>query len=145
MRNLHRQSQTTQGRRYAPSRSHALLSLAACLAILIASSPADAQSRGKTMNEMFKELRKGKDFTGCVGKVQSAGYANAPVLGVTDSVIVNVTCDDGSSGGGVAPKGRENEVLSVALAALSTGKSVQVIADENRTIVIFGLIAGKRR
>jgi hypothetical protein len=97
------------------------------------------------MSEMFKELRKRKDFTGCVGKVQSAGYVNAPVLGVTDSIGVNVTCDDGSSAGGLAPKGREQEVLSVALAALSTGKSIQLIADDKRTIVIFGLIAGTKR
>jgi hypothetical protein len=128
-------------------RRRALLSVAACVLMLIAGGvlPADAQSRGKGMSDLFKELRKGKDFTGCVGKVQAAGYANAPVLGVTDSVMVNVTCDDGSSAGGLAPKGREQEVLSVALAALNTGKSVQVIADEKRTIVIFGIFTGGRR
>lgn len=147
MRYLNRQSQMTQGRRYAWRQVHALFSLVACLAILMVGAvlPAAAQSRGKGMGEMFKELKKGKGTTGCVGKVQSAGYANAPVLGVTDSIVVNVTCDDGSSSGGLAPKGREQEVLSVALAALSTGKSIQVIADESRNIVLFGLIAGKKR
>jgi len=147
MRHLTRQNRIVQAQRCASHHARAFLSLVACLAILVAGGglPADAQPRSKGMSEMFGELKKRKDFTGCLGKVQSAGYANAPVLGVTDSVAVNVTCDDGSLAGGLAPKGREQEILSVALAALSTGKSIQVIADDNRIIVLFGLIAGKKR
>jgi hypothetical protein len=80
-----------------------------------------------------------------VGKVESTGYANVSVLGVIDSIGVNVRCDDGSPAGGIAPKERGQEILSVALAAMSTGKSVQVATDDNGQIILLGLIAGDVR
>jgi hypothetical protein len=80
-----------------------------------------------------------------VGKVESTRYANADVLGVIASVVVDIRCDDNSAAGGIAPKGREQVILSVALAAMSTGKSVQFASDDNGQIVLLGLIPGEPR
>jgi hypothetical protein len=130
-----------------PVLPRALLSLVTCVAILICAGiqPAAAQARGKTIDEIFKQLRKGGVGVACVGKVESTGYANAPELGAIDSIGVNVRCDDKSGTGGIAPKAREQAILSVALAAMSTGKSVQIATDGNGLIIVLGLIDGKTR
>jgi hypothetical protein len=100
--------------------------------------PLAAQTRGARIGEIFKPLQ--NKGGGCLGKVESTGYANVPELGITDSIGVNVRCDDSSAAGGIAPKGREQEILSVALAAMSTGKSVQIATDQNGVIAVLGLI-----
>src|SRR5271169_957419 len=109
-RSLNQQNRTVQTQRSVSTRIRghvcALLSLVACIAMLTAAAapPVAAQAPTKKMEEIFKQLQKRGAGGACVGKVESAGYAN--VLGVIDSIGVNVRCDDGSEAGGIAPKER---------------------------------------
>jgi len=133
-----------------PALRHALFlfSALACYGVLIivASSPTAAQqSRLKSIEEMATELRDKEKANGCVGAVQSAGYANVELLGVVDRVVINVRCDDGSSVGGRVPRDREAPILNVALAAFNSGKPVHIFVDDNREIILFGVFAPATR
>jgi hypothetical protein len=104
---------------------HAILSLTACAAIFLAggvaviSIPAAAQS-AKEKDALAKEVRGKRAEEAC--KVIGAGFLLAP-----DNGYVEISCPGKEPFTAFSPaKGGGQEILSVALAAISTGKPVHV-------------------
>jgi hypothetical protein len=128
---------------------HALIAVIACVAIFIAaviavmSSPATAQFKktqsAKKGDAIGKELQTKRDAGDC--KVTAAGYFS---LFGTPETFIEVACAGGSPIQTVAPKGQEQAVLSVALAAMSTGRPVAFAAvDDNGPVGMLILLSPK--
>jgi hypothetical protein len=127
---------------------YAILAVIACGAIVFAgsivvtSSPVLAQfgkknqpSKSAIINE-FQKKRSGSGGTDC--KIIAAGFVNIATIG--EGVVVQVLCpgNNAQPEAGVAPQGREQEVLSIALASMTSGKPV-TWAQDNGAITFITL------
>jgi hypothetical protein len=125
---------------------YAILSVITCGAIFLAwdsaviSSPATAQATkkaqpSKRIDAIAKEFQKRRAAGEC--KVIAAGFIT---LFDTPMTVVQVKCPGNSEPDfGIAPTGREQEILTIALDAMNTGKPV-LWGQEQGTItgIVYG-------
>jgi hypothetical protein len=105
----------------------------------VISSPATAQATkkaqpSKRIDAITKEFQKRRAAGEC--KVIAAGFFT---FLDTPMTVVQVVCPGNSQPDfGIAPTGREQEILSIAMAAMNTGKSV-LWGEEQGTISVIVL------
>jgi hypothetical protein len=97
------------------SNTHPILALVAGAAIFLAvamiSSPVTAQVAKKKIDDITKEFQKRRDAGAC--KVTAAGYVS--IFGAELVVVEGVCPGNSQPVQGVAPKGREQEILKEPL------------------------------
>jgi hypothetical protein len=96
--------------------------------MMVTSSPVTAQSAKQ--KEALLKFQKSRDEPPC--KVSAAGY----IFPLTNEVFVEASCPGKQEPVlATSPKGRDQGILEVALAAMSTGKQVHMRADDNGTLL----------
>jgi len=121
-----------------------VLSLAIVLAGELAFTETAAVAQSKNANEIIKEFKKQRD-AGCAGKITVVALFSFTGEPGDQWVVLNVACPDGTVLDGVALPEMRQEVLSIALAAISSGSPVNAIKNDSGILTVFALEASEKK